>query len=51
MPYMVHRNKNGGGDHVREDIPTKILTKYNLSDDIEGISLEINFRKSKWLLC
>ena len=44
---------NGGGIiiYVREDIPTKILTKHNLPEDIEGIFLEINFRKSKWLLC
>ena len=33
------------------DIPTKILTKHNLPEDIEGIFLEINFRTSKWLLC
>ena len=29
----------------------KILTKHNLLEDIEGIFLEINFPKSKWLLC
>ena len=28
----------------------KILTKNNLPEDTEGIFLEINFRKSKWLL-
>ena len=52
MPYRLGRNKNGGGIiiYVREDIPTKILTKRNLPEDIEGIFLEINFRKSKWLL-
>ena len=36
--------------YVREDAPTKIITKHNLPEDIEGIFLEVNFRKSKWLL-
>ena len=49
MSYGLDRNRNGGGIiiYVREDIPTKILTKNNLPEDIEGIFLEINFRKSK----
>ena len=53
MPYRLDRNRNGGGIiiYVREDIPTKILIKHNLPEYIEGIFLEINFRKSKWLLC
>ena len=53
MPYRLDRNKNGGGIiiYVREDIPTKILTKHNLPEDIEGIFLEIKFRKFKWLFC
>ena len=53
MPYRLDINKNGGGIiiYVREDIPTKILTKHNLPKDIEGIFLEIKFRKFKWLFC
>ena len=53
MSSRQDRNWNGGGIiiYVREDIPTKILTKQNLPEDIEGIFLEINFRKLKWLLC
>ena len=53
MSYRLDRNRNGGGItiYVRKDIPTKVLTKHNLPEDIEGIFLEINFRKSKWLLC
>ena len=53
MPYRLHRNRSGGGIiiYVREDIPTKILAKHNFPEDIEGIFLEINFRKSKWLWC
>ena len=40
---------NGGGIiiYVRKDIPTKILTKHNFPEDIEGIFRETNFRKSK----
>ena len=49
MPY---RNRNGGGViiYVREDIPRKILEKHKLPQDIEGMFLELNFRKIKWLL-
>ena len=35
---------------VRKDIPSKLLTKHVFPDDIEGLFLEINFRKTKWLL-
>ena len=53
MSCRLDRNRNGGGIfvYVREDIPTKILTKHNLPENIEGIFLEINFWISKWLLC
>ena len=53
MPYRLDRNRNGGGViiYVREDIPSKILRKHFFPNDIEGIFVEINFRKSKWLLC
>jgi len=51
-PYRLDRNRNGGGImiFVREDIPSKLLTKHVFPDDIEGLFLEINFRKTKWLL-
>ena len=53
MPYRLDRNRNGGGViiYVREDIPSKILRKHFSPNDIEGIFVEVNFRKSKWLLC
>ena len=53
MPYRLDKNRNGGGIfiYVRESIPTKILIKHNLPEDIERIFLEINFQKSQWLLC
>ena len=52
MPYRLNRNRNGGGviDYVREDIPSKLLSKHCFKDDIDGLFVEINFRRSKWLL-
>ena len=35
---------------MRSDIPSKLLTKHSFPNDIEGLFIEINFRKSKWLL-
>ena len=51
-PFRRDRNRYGGGilTYVREDIPCKILHNHNLLEDIEGIFLELNFRKSKLLL-
>ena len=51
-PFTLDRNRFGGGVliYVREDIPCKQLTKHILPDDIEGIFVEINLRKTKWLL-
>ena len=50
--YRSDRVDGGGGIiiYVREDIPCKKLKKHPLSDNLEGIFLEINLRKSKWLL-
>ena len=51
-PYRFDRNRNGGDVliYVREDIPSKPLTDHKLSHDIEGIFVELNLRKNKWLL-
>ena len=51
-PYRKDRNRNGGGIivYVREDIPSRKLDQFMLDDDIEGIFIEINLRKSKWLM-
>ena len=51
-PYRLDRNRNGGGViiYMREDIPSKILTKHVLPTDIEALFIELNFRKCKWLL-
>ena len=53
MLYRLDRNRNGRGVtiYVREDIPSKVLRKHFFRNDIEEIVIEINFRKSKWLLC
>ena len=51
-PYRYDRNTKGGGIMIciRENILTKLLEKHNFSDDIEGLFVELNFRKVKWLL-
>ena len=51
-PFRLDRNRNGGGVmiYVRENIPSKLLTKHVLPSDIECIFLELNVRKCKWLL-
>ena len=36
--------------HVREVILSKLLTKHFFPNDIEGLFVELNFRKYKWLL-
>ena len=36
--------------YVWDVIPSKLLTKHFFSDDIEGLFVELNFRKCKWLL-
>ena len=51
-PFRFDRNRNGGGIliYVRQDIPCKQLFKHTLPSDIEGIFVEINLKKVKWLL-
>ena len=50
-PYRLDRNREGGGVlvYVREDIPSKQLTKHSFSKNVEGLFLEINLRKTKLL--
>ena len=38
IPYRLDRNRNGGGIiiYVREHIPSKILEKHKLPQDVEG---------------
>ena len=35
---------------VKEDLPSKHLTKYNFLGDVESLFVERNLTKSKWLL-
>ena len=52
IAFRRDRNKFGGGIliYVREDIPCKLLDRHQLPDDIEGLFVELNFRKSRLLL-
>ena len=51
VPYRLDRNREGGGVliYVREDIPSKELKKHNFTENIEGMFIEINLRKTKLL--
>ena len=51
-PYRYDRNRNGGGImiYIRDNIPSKLLQKHKFHDDMEGLFVELNFRKVKWLL-
>ena len=50
--YRFDRNRNGVGilNYAREDIPSKSLAGHKLPQDIEGIFVELDLRKKKWLL-
>ena len=52
MPYRLDRNRNGVGIiiFIGDDIASRVLTKHAFPDDIEGLFIELNFRKAKWLL-
>ena len=51
-PYRRDRTANGGGImiFVREDIPSLEKTNHTLPHNVEAIFVEINLRKSKFLL-
>ena len=51
-PFRQDRNRHGGGImvFVREDIPSRMLPTIKGFEDFEGLFIEINLRKSKWLL-
>ena len=52
MSFRFDRNRSGGGVIVyfRDDIPSKQLNKQILPDDVEGVFIEKNMRKTKWLI-
>ena len=49
IPYRLDRNRNVI-IYIREDTPSKIFEKHKLPQDVEGMFVELNFRKIKWLL-
>ena len=51
-PFRIDRNRSGGGVmiYVRKTIPSKLLTKPFFPNYIEGLFVELSFRKCKWLL-
>ena len=51
-PFWLDRNRNGGGVmiYIRDDFPSRLLSKHVFPNDIEGLYIELNFRKRKWLL-
>ena len=51
-PFRLDRNRNGGGVmiYIRNDIPSRLLSKHVFPSDIKGLYIELNFRKCKWLL-
>ena len=53
IPYRLDRNRNGRGlmMYVRDYIPSKMLAKHNLPEDIEAAFIELNFRKCKRFIC
>ena len=44
------RNERGVMIYIRYDIPSRLLLKHVFPSDIEGLYIELNFRKCKWLL-
>ena len=48
----LDRDIHGGGVlvYVKEDIPYREIRYHTSTRDLEGVTLEINLRKSKWLL-
>ena len=51
-PYRKDVSEYSGGllVFIKEHIPSKQLTKYFLPNDLQIIPIEINLRKTKWLL-
>ena len=52
QPFIYDRNRFGEGAlvYIRDDIPCQELSEHKFPIDIEGIFIEINLRKTKWLI-
>ena len=51
-PFRIDRNRSGGGVmiYVWDNIPSKLLTKHFLPNDIKSLLVKLNFRKRQWFL-
>ena len=51
-PYRSNRSNHGGGLllYTRNDIPSKLLSKFIMPNNVECIFIEINIYKKKWLV-
>ena len=51
-PFRLDRNSSGGGImlFVREELPSKPLSKYKQNSSVENIFIEKKLRSKKWLL-
>ena len=52
LPYRMDISSNQGGTliYVRDDIPCRRLNTHSINNNLEGIFLEVNLRKTKWLV-
>ena len=52
-PYRVDRDCHGGRIllYIKQDIPSKLLINLKTSKNLEGVFIELNFRRKKWLVC
>ena len=50
--FRLDPNRNEGRVmiYIRDDIPSKLLLKHVFPSDIEGLYIELNFMKCKWLI-
>ena len=48
-PYSVDRGCQGGGIllYIRQDIPSKLLINLKISENLEGVFVELNFCQKK----
>ena len=52
ITYRVDRDRHGAGIlYIRQDIPSKLLINLKISENLEGVFVELNFRRKKWLVC
>ena len=51
-PFKLDRNRNRSAVmiYIRDDTPRRLLLKHAFPSDIEGLYIELNFKKFKWLL-